>query len=111
MGFVEEVFTDLRCALRGLGYREADVKVWLKPIAYQAFRFDEDELRWTNIFKDAQGEICIYQQEILKPQDIGGPWLRQIKSLECFTRTDLCPESVSSFEFMALSELLDMKGL
>lgn len=84
-----------------MGYRrmkmlnrpEADV--WLKPFGYMGYRVLDGEI--SNWYKSAQGNVECFDRKKLTDRR----FLDEIKSFECYTKSDLNPNQSSSFEFAA----------
>jgi len=92
----------IRQALQAMGYHEERDGIWLKPVGYHAFGYNESKKQWFNWFRDMQGEISLYESHILK--DIYDP-LSQLKSWEAYTRISVAAQSDSQFELRVPSEL------
>lgn len=89
----------LREALLAMGYTEKKPGIWLKPVGYQLFQFKEEGLMWVNWFKALNGEVAMWQKKILSPDEKQkGTYLKQLKEVECFTRTDVYVNGSSEFE-------------
>jgi hypothetical protein len=87
-------------ALAAMGYHELRPKVWLKPVGFQLFMFEEEKLLWTNWFRPLDDpKPAIWQTERVH-LDVGhfGELLYQLKFIECYTRTDIGYQSGSQFE-------------
>lgn len=77
-----------REALIAMGYREVKPGQWLKPIGYQSFGFNEKTSEWVNVFKDAQGNVSVFQSHKLN-DDNSLSYVETLKKFECYTRTDI----------------------
>ena len=90
-----------------MGYREAKPGCWIKPIGWQCFYFKVSTNELLIYFKDAQGNLACWDSKIVGEKD---DLLSAIKSFEALTRTDLCVNFNSNFEFLSLAEelLLDI---
>lgn len=93
----------IREALISMGYREVKSGHWVKPVGYVALSYHEGKNEWTNYFRSAQGEILRWETKPLESdQDRYGTYLHQLKSLECWTRTDFYINADSAFELSAI---------
>lgn len=90
---------NIREALISMGYREEKDGHWLKPIGYQIFSYNQENNKWCNWFLDNNSIISLYESKSFKNQY---SYLDQIKSWECFTRTDFAIKQNSKFELGAI---------
>jgi len=94
----------IREALLAMGYQERKPGHWLKPIGFQCFSYHEARNAWENWFNAADGSgVALYGRKSLKSDEAKfGPYLDQLKHIECWTRTDIYPDSRGShFELSA----------
>lgn len=92
-----------------MGYRHLVRKnVWAKPVAFHLFLFEMDKMLWTNFFKAASGQMCIWNTEtyVEKNWELEGKssFLLFLKYTEQYTRIDTRNVD-SEFEFMTEEEL------
>jgi hypothetical protein len=92
----------IREALLAMGYQEKIPGHWLKPIGYQCFSYHEGKGMWANMFRSMSGAVCCYTTSNLSRDiDHFGSYLKQLKDLECFTRTDMYVDGKSEFQLEA----------
>lgn len=85
---------NLKHALFQMGYRPFKNK-WLKPIGYQLFCFNEEDLLWINYFKSfSDGAILIYDK---KNYTFDIDPLLFLKKTECITKSDFYGKGNSEF--------------
>ncbi len=89
----------IREALLSMGYKEIQSGQWMKPVGYQALYYHEGRNEWRNFFKSVGGDVLTYESKKLN-DDTGyfGSYVKQLKELECFTRTDMYVNGNSAFE-------------
>ena len=59
-----------RNILISMGYREADIRnnpgLWMKPVGYQLFAFQECQNKWINYFvRNDDNKMEIYESKVL----------------------------------------------
>lgn len=98
---------DITRALLSMGYRRLLNKghtngLWLKPVAYVCFVFNEAEMRWYNMFVGMDDKLHCWNSHEFKPVEFAGAHVQQLKDFEYDTRTNLVPGCKSQFEFIDL---------
>jgi len=89
----------IREALIAMSYTEVRPGEWVKPVAFQAFIYVERKGEWINWFKSATGDLSKWKTKQFQ-SNVGyyGSYLQQLKSFECWTRTDLYTHHDSGVE-------------
>ncbi len=86
----------IREALLSMGYSESKPGQWIKPVGYQAFHYHEGRNEWIDWFTaNDTGKPMVYTSGTFKEDTKHyGSYLRQLKELECWARTDMyCTDS------------------
>lgn len=86
-----------------MGYRFVN-NVWMKPIGFHVFTFNEEKKEWINFFKNNETPL-IWNVEIY--DDSKGDFLLWLKGNECYTKTDYHGNQNSNFEFLTIQEQLE----
>lgn len=95
----KEQLQSIRLAVLSMGYLERKPGHWLKPIGYQIFTYHELKNEWSNWFLDAKNVISLWEN---KQFQHSYSYLDQLKSWECFTRTDAYINGNSEFQLSAI---------
>ena len=88
----------IREALLAMGYTESKPCIWLKPIGFQCFAYDEAKKKWSNNIRDMQGNVVVYDGSIFEDTKRNGDYLFQLKNIECFAHTGVYVDGKSRFE-------------
>lgn len=84
-----------------MGYSEVRDRRWLKPIGFQLFEYNEETNTWTNWFKGEPGttggKLMVWETKKLEDNtEHFGSYLHQLKHIECYTRTGMQVDGVTS---------------
>ena len=93
----------IREALISMGYQERKPGHWLKPIGFQCFSYHEGKNEWANWYLDGNDKIGCWETSSLSLDiERSGDFLAQLKSIECWTRTDVYIHGASQFHLSAI---------
>lgn len=90
--------------LTSMSYRLIQKNIWMKPIGFHLFTYNEERKEWINFFKSKE-ESLIWESKIYNnPEEDFLLWL---KYNECYTKTDYHGFDDSNFEFLTIQEQVE----
>lgn len=88
--------------LTSMSYRLIQKNIWMKPVGFHLFTYNEERKEWINFMKKGDPPI-VWNSEIY--DESKGDFLLWLKYNECLTKTNYTNET--SWEFLTIQEQVE----